>query len=1727
MAEVLKGRIRNRSVEPMEGYTVSWSLMQQLSDKLQQAARLVAPVLGSGKELRFEMPLAQGKQGPAYFGPSRLEVRAESGWLAGELDLDSKETARVLQEGQVDIEATALPPGRLSPSDNPLIGRSERISGLVLEVGDGSKVADVQVFVWGRPRPLAGDTDSAAAGAAAVKPLLLLTARSDSAGYFFADRPAAAVAGAWATVAGYNESVAIECDAAGQLPAKLVIGLSVARSAPADEAAKPGCACGVAQSLPQAPDAEQLAASEAYAQDLGGCVDFTLPNRTLDEHSYTMVLRTTDPEIQGLTLPPPPVQTQLGELLDSYEFYGVPLDELGVDDVFSHDGRYGAAGSRAASSRPARRKLPPSVDRALSQIGFASEAAAQAAWSKRSAGRAPLNAANPVDWDNEPTFYQATTIAHGHLLQFKQVFKANGYSRGELVYSLPLAPLQKKQIVVVDWDRRETASRSESMSSEEALTASLQHDRTISDIVDATIEETMRGGSRAHSEARGGAVGAGLAIPIGPVAIPLFGGFAAGGADASSSAWQNSGRDLAMNALNTLSDATSQAASALRRQRATVVQQVSQGETHRIESEVIANNNHCHAMTFQYFQVLRHFIVQTRLADVRECLLVPLLMTRFDDAKALRWREPLLRALRDLRLLRAFDAVDRQINTAFYADFPAERYADEALVQLWGDLGISFQIPRPADDAEGGLVAANWTSYQPLLWDTPEAIFGGLLSGLSAAEREASFKANVAPRLAEAFCDQLRFFAIDQEAGNRTRLQLDATLVDNYREGVALGVSLRVQEALPGSLERARIHAIEIESEVALPAYSKVVVKRGTLRYRSEHFEHVLFDRGSIDNDLKSGSDTVYIACPLATAELRNPREEDEELAARLVAHLNEHLEYYHKAIWLYMDPSRRYMLLDGFVAPHAGGRSVASVCENRIAAIIGNSLVLPVAAGFALDPVFRRVREGRAKPLSLYEHYAPERPLPPLRISMPSRGVFAEAVLGSCNSCEKIDDSRFWKYEEHPSPNEPTPIMPVGSGSLVQPSPNLSPTPFAAPIVAMQSAPPAPDPMGLSAAVQLLGASGLFRDITGLAGNQQNAAAALSGAMSAATQMGLAAAGPVGKALEHAAEAQKQRQANEHADRITQSIDDAVGSGAITPETAGKLKEELLQQRIGAPAPPPPTPREQAVTQAVTQASGGGVPFNYSDGDASLSVGAPPPAAAEAARTASAHSIFEQDPNDPNYISSLAAMIAPVSMVFASDVGRYGAPHKLWVRAERWQTDFMHRHTVAGSESPLGLWRQALIAGAGSTQATSVSYDKEPVFDLIEWLPVEVQGPDFAGGAKVTLPVSARYLIADASVENSTLPEGGERDLHRLPLSIDTGLLFAFGWVIAADGTLRPMTEVEAASHEFGVLAAEYAPEGGATVVGVLELVLGKPDTDYEPSGWLKVARVHPLLSLWSSRDIAHTRVDIRLTRPLLANQTAWGDLVPSGAGEVKASLLSELNGIAEPGSITGPYRWDLRYAAAAADVRGQGAFTVVDAHASEGGTRTRAVWDAAVGDHLTQVYTTRPYQGAFDHLVLAPTWGLQGQPPGRYEAIAAPLTPPGALHMRWRYSDAFTRAEQFGFDGRMDEVWAGQPSQSPGLPMVPQNQSVSLVFDFPFEPTLIYRVDAQFAPGHQWQVFMHHGCGYVTGTTLGIDILPLRGLSGEGSATWSHFHQFNRYTTDSAGQLVPWLDELDLSSM
>ena len=1103
-------------------------------------------------------------------GPSGVEL-ARQPLAATELDRP------------VVVKARPEPAFPIRPSDDPTLGQRVRLQGRVIDERGRVVPAGLPVVIWGVAA--GGDGNGAEPPATA-----LVVTTTQTGGYFAGAWPPAELAEAYGTVKG-GAALPIHLTD-DRLPTRVVLVTTLD-----DEVFDDPCSCDDVP--PTAPEPADLAANPAaFSQDLGGgCVDLTVPNRVLEEFAYFLAVRTSEPEIKGLTLDEPvPVpagvsatlaqaiegiagfQTRASIALGPGPTTGtiptgsgtIPTDTGGT--IPTGGGTIPPGGSiPAGEPNPgATLTLDAATVRSLVRTDAAPTLAelesatfdAEVAQVRRlidtylrpAPGRTDLDASHAVDWDDSPTVYQATTVSHGHLLQFREVYRANGCSLGDLVHSLPLAPGQKRQIAVLDWDRRTSSSRTEALDSEERLDSFLERDREVLEIVGSQLSEETSGSSRSTTWGAAGGIGAGF---IG-TGFGIFGGVAGGGGGSSAEARQDSSRTLAANSLQQLSDRVTQRASAVRDTRSTVVQTVAQGESVRAETETIVNYNHCHALTIEYFEVLRHFLVSHELVDVRECLFIPLPMRQFDQAKALRWQEPLRRFLRKRELAGGFAAMERIARNWDGYDFPESRFSEEAPLVLEGELRISFLLPRPRDAVDGAFQVDMWAPLAGLLPTDTLALWTAKLNERTQAERDRVFQAEIAPGIAEAMVQNLRFAYIT-DTGARLSVSLDATLVSRYAESVPLYVSLRPAGPLP-NLAREDIVRFEVSYEGDdLPADARVIVHSGKVRYQSPHLTYLLFDEPRVLNDLHPG-DPVVVPTPVTPREMAEPREEDRRLADRLVKHLNRSIEHYHQAIWATMDAQRRYMLLDGVIAPNADGRSVASVVENRVAGIVGNCLVMPLSPGNRLDPQIAPTPGDNGEepvPVDLINLYATD-PLPPTRISIPTRGVYAEAVMGDCCACETIDDTRFWRWGEEGGEAEalqPPAIAPVSTDSRDEGEPDLTPTPLPTPIVNIQAAPSLPDPFGLAAAFEVLKNPDLFTDVTGLEGSQKAALAAFSGSLDVASALS-----------GEAAKLATQQEAARTADRTLAAITQAEGAGLLTADQAKALTEATLSRLVGQP---------------------------------------------------------------------------------------------------------------------------------------------------------------------------------------------------------------------------------------------------------------------------------------------------------------------------------------------------------------------------------------------------------------------------------------------------------------------------------------------------------------------------------------------------------------------------------
>ena len=194
----------------------------------------------------------------------------------------------------------------------------------------------------------------------------------------------------------------------------------------------------------------------------------------------------------------------------------------------------------------------------------------------------------------------------------------------------------------------------------------------------------------------------------------------------------------------------------------------------------------------------------------------------------------------------------------------------------------------------------------------------------------------------------------------------------------------------------------------------------------------------------------------------------------RLLFLLNRNKGFYNRAIWLLQDPVERRILLELALKdyPH-----ILERLDNIPLAVDGNYVAFPYnppnnPPNRDLEPSDRRSRESLRETVLSNDGVVYEPKVS--KVTIPTRRLFAEAQLGHCNACEKRDVTRFWKWEESPCDKPPT-IERIRPGPQGE-TPTVTQTSLPPSVVNITQPPAAPDPVGLAAALNVLGTPNLFR---------------------------------------------------------------------------------------------------------------------------------------------------------------------------------------------------------------------------------------------------------------------------------------------------------------------------------------------------------------------------------------------------------------------------------------------------------------------------------------------------------------------------------------------------------------------------------------------------------------------------------------------------------------------------
>lgn len=202
------------------------------------------------------------------------------------------------------------------------------------------------------------------------------------------------------------------------------------------------------------------------------------------------------------------------------------------------------------------------------------------------------------------------TLAIG--VRYRQEWCSQGYNRGDLIRSIPLAADARKEIVVKTWRVRKER-REENESVEENISNEYIGDEKWSLAVQKQTSVELNQSLDARLKASGD-----VTLPVKKVPVKLG---AEGGGESSTD----------VNVKNTITETeeaikntTVKAANSLKSQVSSTVETSEERGFESTVTDTLVNPNKCHSLTYHFFEIVESFQVRTRVEELAPFVMLPL-----------------------------------------------------------------------------------------------------------------------------------------------------------------------------------------------------------------------------------------------------------------------------------------------------------------------------------------------------------------------------------------------------------------------------------------------------------------------------------------------------------------------------------------------------------------------------------------------------------------------------------------------------------------------------------------------------------------------------------------------------------------------------------------------------------------------------------------------------------------------------------------------------------------------------------------------------------------------------------------------------------------------------------------------------------------------------------------------------------------------------------------------
>ncbi len=633
----------------------------------------------------------------------------------------------------------------------------------------------------------------------------------------------------------------------------------------------------------------------------------------------------------------------------------------------------------------------------------------------------------------------------GARLTFCQNWTPEAITLGQLLNSLSLAPGETTKIAVIDWMRKSRSSSEEDIAQSESLTNTLEQSRSLNEVAKAVATE-IQGGTSASSSASTSAAATAAGAAWSPVAAGAAGTAASASAATSVSVSASAGRkDIESELGQQIDSSTEQASMSERSKRAALVTEATQQEREEITTRSVTNYNHMHTLNILYFEVVQLYRVRLKLDKAERVLFVPMEVLKFNYPVITRFQQILARAAINSSVRYWLSNLTASVVTSLQAQ-PASSFIAPT---------VPINPPNPIEEAKR---KAMEKAKRQVRMAVRRAIFNNIINSipnsLTSIDADASNWEmdqdckiiNIGWKLEGR--NLINSVIIKTRSNQVFDIAVNAGILqDAMRAPIAPSLGTGVLVSDLESLEL-NINAANIES-----------IQEITIYFSTQ--DNIKF---SVPCDIIIPDNQTRL--PLMNFSLQ-------EKSRELIQHLNENSLYYSQYIWRNLDPQT----LGAMLAPFSfQGKRLLEYLDMQPIAVTGNHLAF-------LFPDDDDETWNAWKKKKLTTTFLSNR-----LIALPTGGVFAEGVLGRSNCAEKLDMTRFWNWQDSPPPIQAPDIAAIQAGKhtaeQAQRAGGLD-----SPVINIMNPPSLPDPSGLGAILSAISNSGMFRDMSGLAGTQGLAA--------------------------------------------------------------------------------------------------------------------------------------------------------------------------------------------------------------------------------------------------------------------------------------------------------------------------------------------------------------------------------------------------------------------------------------------------------------------------------------------------------------------------------------------------------------------------------------------------------------------------------------------------------------